>query len=535
MDTDTQQSYLSDIRIWLIIGTVIAILFGGYEILERTYVDPYFPEWKYYLHILRGVLTTLIASGLVGIYLASHPPFMDYETKEPSKLPETINRKQDRSPPFHQQLVSRMNRWFVRMRWVVCGIALLFLLLDKVNFGVLTRYQFVVLVGLFTGLGLVNLLLKVLCKSKDRGRLVSIVQLGLDLTALTVLVHLTGGVESPFFLLYSFPVIISGMLYSPKFCYGTVLAASLLFVTVLVMEGIELVGHYPLWEAARITIGNRQAPVYHEPGILIAAMGFLTGFLLIVAYMITSARNRIRMERRQLRDQMIHTGKMNVLRTLSGGIAHEMGNAINCLNTRLQLMERENSLNAEELEDHVDVLQKHTNQLNHHVQMFSRIAQRDTLPLRSNQGSNINQAIRNTVDLLSYQTRKHEIDVQTNLAQNLPRVSISSKALEQILLNLGRNGIEAMTEGGTLTFTSCAEHDDIFVQISDTGQGISDEIRERMFEPFSSTKQAGFGLGLFLVRQILDACNGEIVYESTPDEGTICTIRFPSIHSKTQQ
>jgi len=98
--------------------------------------------------------------------------------------------------------------------------------------------------------------------------------------------------------------------------------------------------------------------------------------------------------------------------------------------------------------------------------------------------------------------------------------------IQQALLNLVLNAIEAMPDGGTLTISSKIENGSAVVSIGDTGSGISEEIKDKIFDPFFTTKGDGTGLGLSIVYNIVSLHNGEIGFE-TDGEGTTFTLKIP--------
>ena len=94
----------------------------------------------------------------------------------------------------------------------------------------------------------------------------------------------------------------------------------------------------------------------------------------------------------------------------------------------------------------------------------------------------------------------------------------------QVILNIAKNGIEAMAEGGTLSILSGRQAGRVFVQISDTGEGIPRRAWRRFFQPFFSTKAKGGGLGLAISQKIIEAHQGKITIESEPGKGTRVTL-----------
>jgi signal transduction histidine kinase len=103
--------------------------------------------------------------------------------------------------------------------------------------------------------------------------------------------------------------------------------------------------------------------------------------------------------------------------------------------------------------------------------------------------------------------------------------------LIQVLLNLIMNAVDAMADGGTLRLTTAVPDRDtpqVVIEVSDTGSGISDEVRERIFEAFFTTKAHGTGLGLAIIRKIVGQHNGTITVDSVPARGSTFTITLPA-------
>ncbi|HLD48212.1 MAG TPA: ATP-binding protein, partial [Desulfobaccales bacterium] len=124
--------------------------------------------------------------------------------------------------------------------------------------------------------------------------------------------------------------------------------------------------------------------------------------------------------------------------------------------------------------------------------------------------------------------QENRIKLAVNLDPDLPQVQFDPLLLRQVLLNIAKNGIEAMPAGGTLIFTSGREHDRVLVRISDSGEGIAPDIIDKIFQPFYSTKPKGSGLGLAISQTIVTAHQGKIEVESQPHQGTGVTVFLPA-------
>jgi two-component system NtrC family sensor kinase len=132
--------------------------------------------------------------------------------------------------------------------------------------------------------------------------------------------------------------------------------------------------------------------------------------------------------------------------------------------------------------------------------------------------------------MMEKQLREANIRVETSFEGELPEVMASMNQMRQVLLNLFKNAKEAMPKGGTLTVRTASRADNVFIHIHDTGMGIPEEIRNKIFEAFFTTKQKvkGVGLGLSVCYGILKDHGGEIAVESEEGKGTTFIISLPT-------
>jgi signal transduction histidine kinase len=126
------------------------------------------------------------------------------------------------------------------------------------------------------------------------------------------------------------------------------------------------------------------------------------------------------------------------------------------------------------------------------------------------------------------QLSQHNIGLRLEGLSNLGRVHLHCNTFRRALLNLVQNAIDAMPQGGRLTFYGRHEGTRVCLEIRDTGNGIPADQLRSLFTPFHTTKPAGTGLGLFVVQQILAAHKGAITVYSTPGQGTTCVLTLPS-------
>ncbi len=133
--------------------------------------------------------------------------------------------------------------------------------------------------------------------------------------------------------------------------------------------------------------------------------------------------------------------------------------------------------------------------------------------------------------LLETEARHHHVNLRIAAAENLPTVRVDSVLIQQVIFNLVRNGIEAINESDhpqrELTVQASAEGDNVVVCVSDTGKGVDEDLRERLFDPFVSTRKQGLGIGLSLCRSVLDRHKGKVWVEETRGPGATFCFSLP--------
>lgn len=134
---------------------------------------------------------------------------------------------------------------------------------------------------------------------------------------------------------------------------------------------------------------------------------------------------------------------------------------------------------------------------------------------------------RRTMDVMGLACGEKGIEVRLELADDLPLVKAAPELIQQCLINLVKNAVEAMPEGGVLTVRASFSGAHVRLEVEDTGVGIPPELRDKVFSPFFSTKGKGSGLGLAMIRKTLDDLGGSAELASIPGEGTRVTLLLP--------
>lgn len=142
--------------------------------------------------------------------------------------------------------------------------------------------------------------------------------------------------------------------------------------------------------------------------------------------------------------------------------------------------------------------------------------------------------IKNVIQRCQPQIKENQITVRCEHEENLPLLNVDGQRLEQVLANLIINATQAMKNGGQILLETGIDstqdgpgQEKVVITITDTGPGISVDVRQRIFEPFFTTKARGTGLGLSVARRIIEEHNGTISFESKEGQGTRFMIELP--------
>ena len=179
---------------------------------------------------------------------------------------------------------------------------------------------------------------------------------------------------------------------------------------------------------------------------------------------------------------------------------------------------------AHKLEQYLAVARGEINRLDYIVTQFLQ-AIRPTPPQL--EPASLNGVVEKSVELLLPELENRGLNVKTKLAAHLPPAPIDPVQIQQVLVNLIKNAMQAMTKGGALTLQTGEGSDGVWLSVADTGGGIAQEQINRIFEPFYTTKKKGSGLGLMIVQRIVRAHGGRIELESHMGRGTTFRIRLP--------
>ena len=256
--------------------------------------------------------------------------------------------------------------------------------------------------------------------------------------------------------------------------------------------------------------------IYDENGAEIASVGIFKDL-----------RERLGIERelQKMREALLQSEKLAAMGRLTSQIAHELNNPIYGIMNTLELLKTEippESKRRRILELSLSETQRLSEMLRNMLS-FSKPEEEKRRPVK------INELVEGILLVMEKQMKEANIKMETHFDDGIPEVMASTNQMRQVMLNMFKNAKEAMPKGGTLTVITNREDNKVLIRIQDTGIGIPEAIKDKIFDAFFTTKQKvkGVGLGLSVCYGIIKDHGGEITVESEPEKGTTFTIRLP--------
>lgn len=288
-----------------------------------------------------------------------------------------------------------------------------------------------------------------------------------------------------------------------------------------IKAGMEHDGHFNT-ETARLAKDGRRVPVEVSVSLLRDPQGHPIG---------RSAILRDITERKRLEEEKLRAERLAVIGAMSARLAHEIRNPLSSITLNIDLvrdevetLSKDNATAADESRSLLCSIDSEVRRIQRVTEDYLQFAR---IPKPRRETVSLNEVLSQGLTFMESLFAATQVTVRTNFDESLPLIQADEGQLWQAILNLIRNALEAMPEGGTLVVGTARRGSSAALTVSDTGKGMSEQERQEMFKPFFSTKSSGTGLGLPLTQQIVAEHSGSIRCESTPDKGTTFVIELP--------
>ncbi len=500
---DTRNALLTTLGI---MAALCLLWFGGYELLERAWLDEADPKTLHLLHILRGVGATVLVSAVLAAYFVQ---------RGIAEIPGRADHVRASEEIQEQAL------WLIQLRWLA-GIGVIGAILSARSLGVLTpgTYGF-----LWLGAGLLcvfNGLMELRWRRGGMPRSFLVLQLAWDSSLLTFLLHFSGGVENPFVLLYLFHAQVGAILLPRRETFGLAAWSALLFLALGLSELSGTLAHYPLLILPHTFHG---ICIALEPSFVAA----LSIALILVhsgtTFFTASVMSRLRKDQ----DRMLASERLSAAGRIVGLVAHEVNNPIGVITTKAHLaLSRAHALeNPDKMRKTMETILRQAQRVGQLVRSLLSV----TYPSSARkEGIVMREILDDVAERLKNRFRACGVRWEADCPRDLRIREARFSEVVQIFTSLVINALEASSRGGIVRAAAARKGRWVEVVVSDAGEGIDPKDLPNIFRPFFTTKpaSAGAGLDLALCKALVKAHDGEISVSSEPGRGSRFTVTLPA-------
>ncbi|MGL5630994.1 MAG: two-component system sensor histidine kinase AtoS [Azovibrio sp.] len=231
-------------------------------------------------------------------------------------------------------------------------------------------------------------------------------------------------------------------------------------------------------------------------------------------------------EQKEMQRIIQQAERLAAIGELMAGVAHEIRNPLTAVRGFVQYLQKDTS--KAEKDEFIAIILKEVDSINKVIQQlldFSRP------PKNFFSATSLNQLVHETLILIKSSKSSSKIRFVLNLDEGLQDIYLDKEMIKQVLLNLLINAMQAIDDGGMITIVSALSKDERYqrIEIRDTGHGIDEKLKDKVFSPFFTTKPSGTGLGLAIAHKIIASHNGSITIENHKEGGAVVTITLPML------
>jgi PAS domain S-box-containing protein len=285
-------------------------------------------------------------------------------------------------------------------------------------------------------------------------------------------------------------------------------------------KAIRIHGYIQSYETERLTKDGRRIAVSLTRTVIRDADGKVLG---------SSAIVRDTTEQKKLEEKLLHAERLAAIGRMSAKVAHEIRNPLSSISLNTELLEEEvASYERVDGREAMSLLKSIATELDRLTEITEDYLRFAKLPAPRFKAVTVNSLVKDLLGMLENEIAERRVKVHRKLAQRLPRIKVDQEQLRRALLNMLKNSLEAMPNGGDITVSTGLDSGRVSISIADTGTGIREEDLDHIFNPFFTTKEIGTGLGLPLAQQIVAEHGGEIGCSSEWGRGATFVVTLPN-------
>lgn len=368
-----------------------------------------------------------------------------------------------------------------------------------------------------------------------RARATGNVHIIVDLAALIVLLHYTGGIENPFIFYFVFHVILAGILLHYRVAYLVATWAILLVLLLVGLEYYEVIPHVHLERFAATGL-------YQQGSYILSVLLALSTCLYASAYMVTSVSGELRKRQREVvalqqkgltektreleeaSEELttLEEGRQHLLRFLAIA-SHDLKAPLSAVQSYIQLML--GGFSGELTDKQRQMLERSSIRITEQLELISDLLDISRIEggqiVKEMEEMSLSQVVDDSVENVRAMATDKSIKLGTKMPASLPKLKASGVRLKQVITNLLVNAIKFTPENGEVLLRITEQSGDIYTEVLDTGVGISAEELPKIFDDFYrgvDREKAGSGLGLSIVKRVVEAHGGKIWAESPNPE-----------------
>lgn len=347
-------------------------------------------------------------------------------------------------------------------------------------------------------------------------------QIFFDLLLITALVYFSGGLNGSFYFLYIFGIIAAAVILSSRAAFITAALAAIAFGLLVDLMYFNIIPYFSPDQYMEWSFGHVIYSIFLAWSIFFV-IAFLTNYLV---NNLKRAKEQLRLAKKELEVK----GQLAVAGQVSASLAHEVRNPLAAIAGSAQVLKKELRLDKEQREL-MNIISKESKRASQSVDQFLDLAAPGKQIFSY---IDLPALLRETLIMLQRSGKLNGLyRLEGNYKSTNFRYYGNSNQFKQIYWNLLKNALKAMPNGGTLSINFSQKNKrELQISIADTGRGMTEEEKERVFEPFYSGFENGRGLGMAVVCRIVDDYEGKIHLESEINKGTEVTVTLPVRHNR---